>query len=126
MAAERPDRGAGAERRGAGARGDAAVGRLGAVARGRRLVREAVPLGASLARARTATPAPHGSGAGVTTLLLVLAGISLAGGAVVVARRRTRAPRGRGAVPARVAPLPSDPGRGWTAEIEWRLGESDS
>jgi hypothetical protein len=38
------------------------------------------------------------------------------------ARRR---PAGRGGG-GRVAPLPSDPRRGWTAEIEWRPGESDS
>ncbi|HEY7077672.1 MAG TPA: hypothetical protein VH418_19985 [Solirubrobacteraceae bacterium] len=132
------------------------------------------------ATARTATPAPRGSGSGVTTLLLVLVGVCLAGGAGVLAWRVVRArpqaptpvvtaPRLRTLVPAmpllsgalagggprrpnvsesrerrpppggqprrragsrasggRVAPLPSDPRRGWTAEIEWRPGETGS
>jgi hypothetical protein len=83
---------------------------------------------------RERTPAPRGSDADETPvplalvgeLLLILAGITLGGGAAVIARRRARAPSESAAAPAAAAPLPSDPQRGWTAEIEWRASESDS
>jgi hypothetical protein len=127
------------------------------------------------APARTATPATHGSGSGMTTVLIVLVGVCVAGGIAAIAWRAQRGrhagapavaapPRMRALVPAmpllsvagggprqptvsaaqerrptasgtprrraagggRVAPLPSDPRRAWTAEIEWRPGDADS
>jgi hypothetical protein len=128
---------------------------------------------------RAATPATHESGSGVTTLLIVLVGVCVAGGIAAIAWRAQRGrrtgapvvavpPRMRALVPAmpllslagggpreptvnaaqerrpppagsprrrtgargggsaRVATLPSDPRRAWTAEIEWRPGDGDS